>query len=174
VIAKWLRPSGVTTCSRDRRGNSASLRAGLLTHLPPIYTQRDLTRGIFLADLGRACAKVDAVARAIQPSQMHQLLDLADVVAAVRRRHDRHPMASRPAANVRKRVRPRKTYVRAQRGWLAASREDCGPLEAALSTWKDVTFNYASTDTSDFVPTRASPEEPAMRITQGTFSFLPD
>ena len=24
---------------------------------------------------------------------------------------------------------------------------------AALMTWKDVTFNYASTDTSDFVPT---------------------
>jgi ribulose-bisphosphate carboxylase large chain len=29
----------------------------------------------------------------------------------------------------------------------------CGPLRAALDTWKDVTFNYASTDTADFVPT---------------------
>jgi ribulose-bisphosphate carboxylase large chain len=29
----------------------------------------------------------------------------------------------------------------------------CSPLRAALATWKDVTFNYASTDTTDFVPT---------------------
>jgi ribulose-bisphosphate carboxylase large chain len=25
-------------------------------------------------------------------------------------------------------------------------------LQQALETWKDVTFNYASTDTPDFVP----------------------
>jgi ribulose-bisphosphate carboxylase large chain len=36
---------------------------------------------------------------------------------------------------------------------LRAAAKDCRPLEAALETWKDVTFNYASTDTSDFVPT---------------------
>jgi len=35
---------------------------------------------------------------------------------------------------------------------LAAAARDCKPLEAALTTWKNVTFNYASTDTSDFVP----------------------
>jgi ribulose-bisphosphate carboxylase large chain len=29
----------------------------------------------------------------------------------------------------------------------------CGPLKAALDTWGEVTFNYTSTDTSDFVPT---------------------
>jgi ribulose-bisphosphate carboxylase large chain len=29
----------------------------------------------------------------------------------------------------------------------------CGPLRAALETWKDVTFNYQSTDTADFVAT---------------------
>ena len=29
----------------------------------------------------------------------------------------------------------------------------CGPLKAALDTWKDITFNYESTDTPDFVPT---------------------
>ena len=31
----------------------------------------------------------------------------------------------------------------------------CKPLEAALDTWGNITFNYASTDTSDFVPTAA-------------------
>ncbi len=29
----------------------------------------------------------------------------------------------------------------------------CRPLRAALDTWKDETFNYASTDNVDFVPT---------------------
>ncbi len=33
----------------------------------------------------------------------------------------------------------------------------CSPLRAALETWKDVTFDYTSTDTADFiaVPTTA-------------------
>ena len=36
---------------------------------------------------------------------------------------------------------------------LQAAAKDCLPLRQALETWKDVTFNYASTDTPDFVPT---------------------
>lgn len=28
----------------------------------------------------------------------------------------------------------------------------CKPLRSALETWKDVTFDYQSTDTADFVP----------------------
>ena len=36
---------------------------------------------------------------------------------------------------------------------LADAAKWCAPLNAALDTWKDVTFNYASTDTADFVPT---------------------
>ena len=29
----------------------------------------------------------------------------------------------------------------------------CAPLRSALEIWKDVTFNYQSTDTADFIPT---------------------
>ena len=36
---------------------------------------------------------------------------------------------------------------------LAEAARWCSPLRAALDTWKDVTFNYQSTDTADFVPT---------------------
>jgi ribulose-bisphosphate carboxylase large chain len=36
---------------------------------------------------------------------------------------------------------------------LASAARWCSPLRAALDTWKDVTFNYQSTDTADFVPT---------------------
>ncbi len=36
---------------------------------------------------------------------------------------------------------------------LIAAAKWCQPLRAALDTWGEVTFDYASTDTSDFVPT---------------------
>jgi ribulose-bisphosphate carboxylase large chain len=36
---------------------------------------------------------------------------------------------------------------------LAAAARHCQPLRAALDTWKDVTFDYTSTDTEDFVAT---------------------
>jgi ribulose-bisphosphate carboxylase large chain len=36
---------------------------------------------------------------------------------------------------------------------LASAARTCKPLQAALDTWKHVTFDYASTDTSDYVPT---------------------
>ena len=36
---------------------------------------------------------------------------------------------------------------------LEAAAKWCSPLKAALDTWKDITFNYDSTDTADFVPT---------------------
>ena len=35
---------------------------------------------------------------------------------------------------------------------LEAAAKWCSPLKAALETWKDITFNYESTDTADFVP----------------------
>ena len=36
---------------------------------------------------------------------------------------------------------------------LQAAARHCLPLRQALKTWKDVTSNYTSTDTPDFVPT---------------------
>jgi ribulose-bisphosphate carboxylase large chain len=39
---------------------------------------------------------------------------------------------------------------------LAEAGKWCQPLRAALDTWKDVTFDYASTDSVDFVPTPTS------------------
>ena len=36
---------------------------------------------------------------------------------------------------------------------LAEAAKWCSPLKAGLDTWKDITFNYESTDSPDFVPT---------------------
>ena len=44
-------------------------------------------------------------------------------------------------------------YLRRLGKILAQAAKGCSPLAAALQTWKDVTFEYTSTDTADFVPT---------------------
>jgi ribulose-bisphosphate carboxylase large chain len=36
---------------------------------------------------------------------------------------------------------------------LQKAARSCTPLAQALEVWKDITFNYTSTDTPDFVPT---------------------
>jgi len=40
---------------------------------------------------------------------------------------------------------------------LAAAARNCAALAQALKPWKDVTFDYASTDTPDFAPTVTAP-----------------
>ena len=44
-------------------------------------------------------------------------------------------------------------YLRENPQILEEAARWCSPLKAALEVWKDVTFNYESTDTADFVPT---------------------
>ncbi|MDI6836969.1 MAG: RuBisCO large subunit C-terminal-like domain-containing protein, partial [Rhizobiaceae bacterium] len=41
---------------------------------------------------------------------------------------------------------------------LRAAARHCQPLQQALDVWKDVTFNYTSTDSPDFVPTATAAE----------------
>jgi ribulose-bisphosphate carboxylase large chain len=36
---------------------------------------------------------------------------------------------------------------------LRTAAKSCSPLKQALDTWGEVSFNYESTDTADFVPT---------------------
>ncbi len=81
---------------------------------------------------------------------------------AVRRRHDRPPdghpgrrdgeprraRSDDPGAQRRPRLSAAKVRRSSKR-----RRKWCTPLKAALDTWKDITFNYESTDTADFVPT---------------------
>ena len=41
---------------------------------------------------------------------------------------------------------------------LQNAAKSCLPLKQALEVWKDVTFNYASTDSPDFVPVATAAE----------------
>ena len=100
----------------------------------------------------------------IHAGQMHQLLDHLgeDVVLQFgggtighpdghRSRRHRQPRRAR-GDDPRPQRGPRLPRAKA-RQILAEAAQTCTPLRQALDVWKDVTFNYASTDTPDFVPT---------------------
>ena len=99
----------------------------------------------------------------IHAGQMHQLLDLFgdDVVLQFGGGTIGHPMgieagatANRVALEAMILARNEGREIRTEGpAILEEAARTCRPLAAALDTWKDVSFNYTSTDTSDFVPT---------------------
>ena len=122
----------------------------------------------------------------IHAGQMHQLLALPGRGrgAAVRRRHHRPPDGHRGGRH-RQPDRGRGHDQGPQRGpglpgrgptrsWPKAA-QGLPPLQTALEIWGDITFNFESTDIPDVVATPTSlTGRRHMRITQGTFSYLPD
>ena len=133
----------------------------------------------------------------IHAGQMHQLLDYLgeDVVLQFGGGTIGHPVGIQAGA-IANRVALEAMVMARNEGRdicnegpeiLEDAAKWCSPLQAALDTWGDITFNYDSTDTADFVPvaTRRLLRDtlrrftPMMtnhgnRITQGQFSFLPD
>lgn len=94
---------------------------------------------------------------------MHQLLDLFgdDVVMQFGGGTIGHPMgieagatANRVALETMVLARNEGRDIRTEGPEiLAEAARWCQPLRAALDTWGEITFDYTSTDTSDFVPT---------------------
>ena len=94
---------------------------------------------------------------------MHQLLDLFgdDVVLAVRRRHDHHPMGIQAGATANRvaleamvnspATGSRHQETRDRKSLRAAAVVQTG--RGGAGYMGNITFNYASTDTSDFIPT---------------------
>ena len=128
------------------------------------HTKVDLPRGIYFDQDWCDLKKVMPVASGgIHAGQMHQLIDLFgdDVILQFGGGTIGHP-AGIQAGAVANRV-ALETMVKARNEgrdiWnegpeiLTAAARSCAPLKAALDVWGDVTFDYASTDTPDFVPT---------------------
>jgi ribulose-bisphosphate carboxylase large chain len=102
----------------------------------------------------------------IHAGQMHQLLHHLgeDVVLQFGGGTIGHPdgiqagaAANRVAVEVMIQARNEgRDYLREGPEILERAARWCSPLRAALETWKDVTFNYQSTDTPDFVPVPTS------------------
>ncbi|MBU6270998.1 MAG: ribulose-bisphosphate carboxylase large subunit, partial [Betaproteobacteria bacterium] len=128
------------------------------------YTRTDLPRGLFFDQDWADTRKVMPVASGgIHAGQMHQLIDLFgdDVILQFGGGTIGHPqgiqagaVANRVALEAMIKARNEGEDIRV-RGpeILRKAAQGCGPLKAALDTWGDISFNYASTDSSDYAVT---------------------
>jgi ribulose-bisphosphate carboxylase large chain len=170
VIAKWMRLAGVDhihagTAVGKLEGDPATVQ-GYYDVCRQSHNRQDLARGIYFDQDWADLRKVMPVASGgIHAGQMHQLIDLFgdDVVLQFGGGTIGHP-AGIQAGAVANRV-ALEAMVKARNEGRDIANEGpqilqdaarfCTPLKQALDTWKDVTFDYASTDTSDYVPTPA-------------------
>jgi ribulose-bisphosphate carboxylase large chain len=167
VIAKWLRLAGVDhlhtgTAVGKLEGDPMTVQ-GYYNVCRELKNEVDLPRGIFFEQDWADLRKVMPVASGgIHAGQMHQLLDLFgdDVVLQFGGGTIGHPMGIQAGAAAN-RVALEAMVLARNEGRdiknegpeiLRAAAKWCKPLEAALDTWGNITFNYTSTDTSDFVP----------------------
>ena len=168
VISKWMRLAGVDhihagTVVGKLEGDPNSVQ-GFYNVLREERNAVDLQRGLFFEQDWGGLRKVMPVASGgIHAGQMHQLIHYLgeDVVLQFGGGTIGHPMGIAAGATAN-RVALEAMVLARNEGrdlWnegpeiLAAAARHCAPLKAALDTWGEVTFNYASTDTPDFVPT---------------------
>jgi ribulose-bisphosphate carboxylase large chain len=168
VIAKWLRLAGVDhmhagTAVGKLEGDPMTVQGYYNVCREP-FNHQDLARGIFFDQDWADLKKVMPVASGgIHAGQMHQLLHLFgdDVVLQFGGGTIGHPagiqagaIANRVALEAMVKARNEGVDIEHEgAAVLSAAAKWCKPLEQALETWKDVTFNYTSTDTPDFVAT---------------------
>ncbi|CAB1275279.1 ribulose-bisphosphate carboxylase large subunit [Candidatus Nitrosacidococcus tergens] len=168
VICKWMRMAGVDhihagTVVGKLEGDPLITR-GFYDTLRETHVPENLQHGIFFDQDWASLNKVMPVASGgIHAGQMHQLLDYLgeDVVLQFGGGTIGHPqgiqagaVANRVALEAMILARNEgRDYVKEGPQILEAAAKWCSPLRAALDTWKDITFNYESTDTADFVPT---------------------
>ena len=168
VIAKWMRLAGVDhlhggTVVGKLEGDPAMTR-GWYDYMREEYCPTNYENGVFFDQDWASLNKVMPVASGgIHAGQMHQLIQHLgeDVVLQFGGGTIGHPdgieagaVANRVALECMIQARNEgRDYVNEGPEILNAAAKWCSPLKAALSTWKDVTFDYASTDTSDFAPT---------------------
>ncbi|PDT79756.1 form I ribulose bisphosphate carboxylase large subunit [Sinorhizobium sp. BJ1] len=167
VIAKWLRLAGVDhlhagTAVGKLEGDPMTVQ-GYYNVCREMKSAVDLQRGLFFEQDWADIKKVMPVASGgIHAGQMHQLLDLFgdDVVLQFGGGTIGHPMGIQAGATANRVALEAMVLARnegrdiANEGpeILRAAAKWCKPLEAALDTWGNISFNYTPTDSSDFVP----------------------
>ena len=168
VISKWMRLAGVDhlhagTIVGKLEGDPNSVQ-GFYNVLREPRNPVDLQRGIFFEQDWAGLGGVLPVASGgIHAGQMHQLLTYLgdDTVLQFGGGTIGHPMGIAAGATAN-RVALEAMVLARNEGrdiWhegpniLSNAAKHCAPLRAALDVWGEVTFDYASTDTPDFVPT---------------------
>ena len=168
VICKWMRMAGVDhlhagTVVGKLEGDPLMIK-GFYDVLRETHNDIDLPSGIFFDQDWASLNKVLPVASGgIHAGQMHQLIHYLgeDVILQFGGGTIGHPdgiqagaVANRVALEVMIQARNEgRDYFVEGPEILNKAAKDCSPLQSALDTWKDITFNYESTDTADFVPT---------------------
>ena len=167
VIGKWMRMAGVDhihagTVVGKLEGDPRTV-AGIYDVLRETRNPKNLEHGIFFDQDWASLNKTMPVASGgIHAGQMHQLVHYLgeDVVLQFGGGTIGHPMgieagatANRVALETMILARNEgRDYISEGPAILQQAAKSCKPLQAALDTWKDITFNYESTDTPDFVP----------------------
>src|SRR5210317_881780 len=168
VICKWMRMAGVDhihagTVVGKLEGDPLMVK-GFYTTLLATQSEINLPQGLFFAQDWAALNKCLPVASGgIHCGQMHQLINYLgdDVVLQFGGGTIGHPdgiqsgaTANRVALECMVIARNEgRDYLSQGPDILREAAKSCGPLQSALDLWKDITFNYASTDTADFVET---------------------
>jgi ribulose-bisphosphate carboxylase large chain len=168
VIAKWMRLAGVDhihagTVVGKLEGDPMIVR-GYYQTLRGMQYDADPSLGLFFEqDWASLPAVMPVASGGIHAGQMHQLLHYLgeDVVLQFGGGTIGHPQgiaagatANRVAVEAMIQARNEgRDYFNEGPEILEKAAKWCGPLRAALELWKDVSFNYASTDTPDATPT---------------------
>nr|UNJ15880.1 ribulose-1,5-bisphosphate carboxylase/oxygenase large subunit [Cyanidioschyzonaceae sp. 2] len=168
VISKWMRMAGVDhihagTVVGKLEGDPVIIKGFYNTLLLP-KLEINLPQGLFFEMDWASIRKVMPVASGgIHAGQMHQLVHYLgeDVVLQFGGGTIGHPdgiqagaTANRVALEAMILARNEgRDYFNEGPQILRDAAKNCGPLQTALDLWKDISFNYTSTDTSDFVET---------------------
>src|SRR5579883_3011067 len=168
VIAKWMRLAGVDhlhagTIVGKLEGDPLAVQGYYKTLRGMKYDADPALGLLFEQDWASIPAVMPVASGGIHAGQIHQLLHYLgeDVVLQFGGGTIGHPMgiaagatANRVAveAMIQARNEGRDFYHEGPEILEKAARW-CAPLRAALEVWKDVSFNYTSTDTPDAIPT---------------------
>ncbi|CAN5118984.1 hypothetical protein BH20ACT5_BH20ACT5_14550 [soil metagenome] len=171
VIVKWCRLLGVDhihagTVVGKLEGDPNMVR-GFYDTCRQGFTPQNPENGIYFDQHWGSMPGVMPVASGgIHAGQMHQLLHYLgeDVVLQFGGGTIGHPMgvaagatANRVALEAMIKARNEgRDYLKDGEAILREAAKACPPLRAAIDTWGDITFDYASTDTPDVVATPTS------------------
>jgi ribulose-bisphosphate carboxylase large chain len=171
VICKWMRMSGVDhihagTVVGKLEGDPLMVK-GFYNTLLENSSDINLPEGLFFAQEWASLRKCLPVASGgIHCGQMHQLLHYLgdDCIVQFGGGTIGHPdgiqsgaTANRVALESIVQARNEgRDYIAEGPMILRDAAKTCGPLQTALDLWKDISFNYASTDTADFIPTETA------------------
>lgn len=168
VIAKWMRLAGVDhihagTVVGKLEGDPNTTR-GFYDTLRLNSIPENPSHGIFFdQDWADLPGTMPVASGGIHAGQMHQLLDLLgeDVVLQFGGGTIGHPMGIAAGATANRVALEAMVLARNEGREIASegpeilerAARSCAPLAQALETWKDVTFEYTSTDTPDALVT---------------------